>query len=264
MSDQKKPLKFTIEKKLDGTLARAGVLETPHGTIETPAFVTVGTKATVKALSPEQVRDAGAQVVLANTYHLYLEPGHEKVAHMGGLGKMMNWHGPTMTDSGGFQVFSLGAAFGEKVSKLASIKQTHSHAKSKDKPDDGYAGESLGQHTKLAKIDEDGVTFKSYRDGSEHRFTPERSIEIQHAIGADMIFVFDECTSPGADYEYQKSAGQNAVSTITSQNQMLRNRDFSASCRAAAMKTSVSFPPRKSARWISTASASAALLIKKT
>lgn len=206
----KKPLKFTVEKTLPGTLARAAVIETPHGSIKTPAFVTVGTKATVKSLTPEMVKSLGGQVVLANTYHLYLEPGHEMVAKMGGLHTMMNWSGPTMTDSGGFQVFSLGAAFGEKVGKLANVggKDAHSHAKKKEKPvtEDGYAGESLGQHEKLAKIDEEGVTFKSYRDGSEHRFTPEYSIEIQHAIGADMIFVFDECTSPAAPYEYQKAA----------------------------------------------------------
>ena len=210
----KKPIKFTIEKKLPGTLARAGVIDTPHGKIQTPAFVTVGTKATVKSLTPEMVKDLGGQVVLANTYHLYLEPGHEMVAKMGGLNKMMNWDGPTMTDSGGFQVFSLGAAFGEKVGKLAMPEKKeeqqdkHSHATRKEKlvSGDGYEGESLGQHAKLAKIDEDGVTFKSYRDGSEHRFTPERSIEIQHNIGADMIFVFDECTSPAETYEYQKQA----------------------------------------------------------
>ena len=121
------PFSFKIEKRLKdsaknaasdagevlrNTRARAGVITTPHGTIETPAFVTVGTKATVKALTPEQVSALGAQVVLANTYHLYLEPGHELVEKAGGLSKMMNWPGPTMTDSGGFQVFSLGAAFG--------------------------------------------------------------------------------------------------------------------------------------------------------
>lgn len=203
------PIKFSIEKRLPGTLARAGAISTPHGDIRTPAFVTVGTKATVKSLTPEMVKDLGAQVVLSNTYHLYLEPGHEKVAMMGGLHKMMNWHGPTMTDSGGFQVFSLGAAFGEKIGKLANVggtKDAHSHAGKKQTAEDGYAGETLGQHQKLAKIDEEGVTFKSYRDGSEHRFTPERSIEIQHAIGADMIFVFDECTSPAAPHEYQKAA----------------------------------------------------------
>jgi len=184
-------INFKIEKKLDNGLGRAGVLTTPHGDIETPAFVTVGTKATVKALSPEQVASLGAQVVLANTYHLFLQPGDEIVRDAGGLHKFMNWDGPTMTDSGGFQAFSLGAAFGTSVSKIAKG----------DKEERGSQEEPA-----LAKIDEDGVTFKSPLDGSEHKFTPERSIEIQHNIGADMIFAFDECTSPNASYEYQKEA----------------------------------------------------------
>lgn len=187
-------LSFKIVKKISG-LGRAGILSTPHGDIKTPAFVTVGTKATVKALTPEQVADLGAQVVLANTYHLYLEPGDEIVRSAGGFGKFMNWHGPTMTDSGGFQVFSLGVAFGSKVSKLSKVPQTVS--------DEIEEGDTAG---KLAKIDEDGVTFKSYKDGSVHRFTPERSMEIQHNLGADMFFAFDECTSPIAPYEYQKEA----------------------------------------------------------
>lgn len=192
-----KSISFKIEKKMAG-LGRAGVLSTPHGDIKTPAFVTVGTKATVKALTPEMIRDLGAQVVLANTYHLYLEPGDEIVRSAGGFGKFMNWHGPTMTDSGGFQVFSLGAAFGTKVGKLSKV--THEEIVGGDEIEGGdVAG-------KLAKIDEDGVTFKSYKDGSEHRFTPERSMEIQHNLGADMIFAFDECTSPSAPYEYQKEA----------------------------------------------------------
>ncbi len=191
-----KPIQFTIEHRLTGKLGRAGTLITPHGTIQTPAFVTVGTKATVKSLTPEQVKSLGAQVVLANTYHLYLQPGEEVMREAGGLHKFMNWDGPTMTDSGGFQVFSLGAAFGTKVGKLAKVGEV-------------IVGEEIergDEAGKLAKIDEDGVTFKSYKDGSVHRFTPERSMEIQHAIGADMIFVFDECTSPAAPYEYQREA----------------------------------------------------------
>lgn len=192
-----KPISFKIEKKMNG-LGRAGVLVTPHGVINTPAFVTVGTKATVKALTPEQVADLGAQVVLANTYHLYLEPGDEIVRDAGGFGKFMNWHGPTMTDSGGFQVFSLGAAFGSKVGKLSKVVQGEVVSGDEIEP-----SEEAG---KLAKIDEDGVTFKSYKDGSVHRFTPERSMEIQHNLGADIFFAFDECTSPAAPYEYQKEA----------------------------------------------------------
>ncbi len=186
--------KFNIVKKLDGTLARAGEIHTPNGVILTPSFVTVGTKATVKSLSPEQVRDLGAQVVLANTYHLYLEPGDKIVAAHGGFPKMMNWHGPTMTDSGGFQVFSLGTAFDQKVSKLSKVEQITDETP--------YAISEKA----LAKIDEDGVTFKSYKDGSEHRFTPERSMEIQWNLGADIIFAFDECTSPMAPEKYQREA----------------------------------------------------------
>ncbi|KKT59077.1 MAG: Queuine tRNA-ribosyltransferase, partial [Parcubacteria group bacterium GW2011_GWC1_44_26] len=193
-------ISFKIEKKMPGqkALGRAGTITTPHGDVKTPAFVTVGTKATVKALTPEMVADLGAQVVLANTYHLYLEPGDELVRDAGGFGKFMNWKGPTMTDSGGFQVFSLGAAFGSKVGKLSKVLQGEVIT--------GDEVEREDEAGKLAKIDEDGVTFKSYKDGSIHRFTPERSMEIQHNLGADMFFAFDECTSPMAPYEYQKEA----------------------------------------------------------
>ena len=105
-----KPLKFEIHKELDGTLGRVGTITTPHGDIQTPAFVTVGTKGTVKSLTPEQIKETGVQTIICNTYHLYLQPGPEQVAKMGGLHKAMNWNGPLLTDSGGFQVFSLGAA----------------------------------------------------------------------------------------------------------------------------------------------------------
>lgn len=185
---------FEIIKKF-GRLGRVGKITTPHGDIETPSFVVVGTKATVKSLTPEMLESLGTQVVLANTYHLYLEPGADIVATAGGFPKFMNWNGPTMTDSGGFQVFSLGAAFGERVSKVAKATDL-------EIPDDGGTGNS----GKLAKIDEDGVTFRSHIDGSEHRFTPESSMDVQWKLGADMIFAFDECTSPQATYEYQKSA----------------------------------------------------------
>lgn len=187
---------FEIIKKDKNSLARAGVIHTPHGDIQTPAFVTVGTKATVKAMTPEMVASLGAQVVLANTYHLYLEPGDEIVRDGGGLAKFMNWNGPTMTDSGGFQVFSLGEAFGTKVSKVASGEM----------PVFSDRDDTKSEHEKMATIDEEGVNFKSYLDGSGHRFTPERSMEIQWNLGADMIFAFDECTSPLAPHEYQKEA----------------------------------------------------------
>ncbi len=156
----------------------------------------VGTKGTIKALTPEQTEELGAQVVLSNTYHLYLQPGHELIQKMGGLGKMMNWKGPTMTDSGGFQVFSLGVAYGNGIGKFAKEELFLPNAK-RDK------GEEVA---KLVKIDSDGVMFRSFIDGSAHYFTPERSIEIQHAIGADMIFAFDECTAPTENRHYQREA----------------------------------------------------------
>lgn len=191
---------FEITKKsAEAPLARIGVIHTPHGDIKTPAFITVGTKATVKALTSEQVRDAvGAQAVLANTYHLYLEPGDEIVAKHGGFPKMMGWSGPSFTDSGGFQVFSLGQALGHGVSKIATSEEISKRE-----------AEQLVQesaHEKMATIDEDGVTFKSVIDGSEHRFTPERSMQIQHNLGADIFFAFDECTSPLAPVAYQREA----------------------------------------------------------
>jgi queuine tRNA-ribosyltransferase len=181
-------------------LARVGTIKTPHGDIQTPAFIAVGTKATVKALTVEDVHLTGAQAVLANTYHLYLEPGHKLVDQAGGFGKFMNWNGPTFTDSGGFQVFSLGQAYGKGVSKVATTK-----AADLNEAIDNDGRESNGQGS-LVDIDEDGVTFKSHIDGSSHRFTPELSMDIQHALGADIFFAFDECTSPMAPHEYQLQA----------------------------------------------------------
>lgn len=191
---------FEIIKKSDeAQLARAGIIHTPHGDIHTPAFVTVGTKATVKSLTSSQIREyVGGEVVLANTYHLYLQPGDDLVAKHGGFAKMMGWTGPTFTDSGGFQVFSLGQALGHGVSKIATseeISKRETVEKEKEKT-----------HERLAVIDDDGVTFKSVIDGSVHRFTPERSMQIQHNLGADMFFAFDECTSPLAPIAYQKEA----------------------------------------------------------
>lgn len=196
---------FEIIKKSNETpLARAGIIHTPHGDVKTPAFITVGTKATVKALTVDDVKDkVGAQCVLANTYHLYLQPGDELVARHGGFAKMMGWQKngqqlPTFTDSGGFQVFSLGQAIGHGVSKIATSDEISKRETSEQ--------EKEMTHERLAKIDDDGVTFKSIHDGSEHRFTPERSMQIQHNLGADMFFAFDECTSPLAPVEYQKKA----------------------------------------------------------
>lgn len=185
---------YTINNRLSKTKARTGTIKTPHGEIQTPAFITVGTAATVKALTPEQVSSLGAQAVLANTYHLYLRPGSEIVKKAGGLHRFMNWQGPMFTDSGGFQVFSLGEAFGSGVSKVAS---------GEDMPN------SVGQrhsHAKQAKITNDGVTFFSHLDGQKHYLDAEKSMQIQHKLGADIIFAFDECTSPQAEYSYQQTA----------------------------------------------------------
>lgn len=194
-----KPIRFSATKTHGR--ARAGVLSTPHGDIQTPAFVPVATKANVKGVLPETLAALGAQVALANTYHLYLQPGEEIVRAAGGLGQFMNWDKPTMTDSGGFQVFSLGAAYGKTITKIAKGEEN-----ANEQGVSVYDESVQSQHGQLAIIDEEGVTFTSHLDGSLHRFTPERSIEIQHALGADMFFAFDECTSPTADYEYQKDA----------------------------------------------------------
>ncbi len=181
-----KALEFEIHHRLDGALARTGTITTPHGTIETPAFIPVGTKATLKALTPEQLEGVGAQAVLANAYHLYLRPGHELIDRAGGLNAFMNWKKPTFTDSGGFQVMSLGVGF-KKVIDM-----------------DGQTDEKpLAKKDKLAWIDNNGVRFKSHLDGSYHYFTPELSMQIQHGIGADITFAFDELTTLHHDYDYQ-------------------------------------------------------------
>lgn len=205
-------MKFTVQTKIPNGRGRAGIIETDHGVIETPAFIPVGTKATIKSLTPEQVRDhVGAQAILANTYHLYLQPGREILKKAGGLGKFMNWTGPTFTDSGGFQAFSLGSSKGRKVGKIAGKINTKEEIEvnendSNDLADKLSENDQNNNEVNLAKIDDDGVTFKSIIDGSTHIFTPERSIEIQQAIGADIIFAFDECISPQESYERQKKA----------------------------------------------------------
>jgi queuine tRNA-ribosyltransferase len=152
----------------------------------------------VKSLTPEQVKELGAETVLANTYHLYLEPGDERIKNMGGLNKVMNWNGPTMTDSGGFQVFSLGAAYGKNISKLT---------KTGSEPELllPEVSEELAK-AKPAQISEEGVSFRSHIDGSSHYFTPKKSIDIQHNLGADIIVAFDECTSPNEPFTYQRQA----------------------------------------------------------
>ncbi|MBB2995269.1 queuine tRNA-ribosyltransferase [Paeniglutamicibacter cryotolerans] len=171
-------------------LGRTGVIRTPHGDIKTPAFIAVGTKATVKAILPEAVAELGAQAVLANAYHLYLQPGSELLDAAGGLGKFMNWPLPTFTDSGGFQVMSLGSGF-KKVIDMKSVDQSG--------PDDAVAP---GKE-RLANVDDDGVWFKSHLDGSKHRFSPEISMRVQHEIGADIMFAFDELTTLQNSRGYQ-------------------------------------------------------------
>ncbi len=171
---------------------RAGVIHTPHGDIQTPAFIPVGTKATVKGLTPQQVSDLGAQAVLANAYHLFLQPGSESVDTTGGLGKFMHWPGPTFTDSGGFQVMSLGVGFRKVISMdQAAHESAAVIAKNKER---------------LAHVDEDGVTFKSFINGDLHRFTPEVSMRVQHELGADIIFAFDELTTLLNSRAYQEDS----------------------------------------------------------
>lgn len=170
-----KAQRFKIIQK-DGK-ARAGKIETTHGIIETPSFIPVGTKATVKALTPRDLKEIGVLVVLANTYHLSLQPGADLIKKMGGLHKFMNWDRPLMTDSGGFQVFSLGVALEHGSSKV--LKPDENDLEVKSKP-------------RLNQITEEGVTFQSHLDGSKHILTPESSIEIQHKLGADFIVSFDD------------------------------------------------------------------------
>ncbi|HIU25301.1 MAG TPA: tRNA guanosine(34) transglycosylase Tgt [Candidatus Copromorpha excrementigallinarum] len=158
---------YQLIKKDERTKARRGMVHTPHGTIQTPVFMPVGTAATVKAMKPEDVRAMGADIILSNTYHLYLRPGHEVVREAGGLHDFMNWGGAILTDSGGFQVFSLGA---------------------------------------MRKIREEGVEFRSHIDGSKHMLSPEKSMEVQNALGSDIIMAFDECAPYPADRQYVKDS----------------------------------------------------------
>lgn len=160
---------YELIKQCSKTGARVGRLYTPHGVFDTPIFMPVGTQATVKAMSPDELKDMGAGIILSNTYHLYLRPGHDLVAEAGGLHKFMQWDRGILTDSGGFQVFSLGP---------------------------------------LRKITEEGVTFRSHLDGSKHFLSPEKATEVQMALGADIIMAFDECVPYPADYEYARQSTQ--------------------------------------------------------
>lgn len=173
---------FTIQSQ-DG-YARAGVFSTPHGDIETPIFMPVGTQATVKGLNRDQILAIGSQIILSNTYHLYLRPGHELISSFGGLHEFMNINLPILTDSGGFQVFSLG-----------NLKHGP----------DAMASETI-KIENLVKITEDGVEFRSHLDGSKHLFTPEYAMEIQSHLGADIIMAFDECAPGHSTHEYARAA----------------------------------------------------------
>ncbi|MCU0264089.1 MAG: tRNA guanosine(34) transglycosylase Tgt [Candidatus Nanopelagicales bacterium] len=171
-------------------MARTGVITTPHGQIRTPAFIPVGTKATVKGVLPESASALGAQAVLANAYHLYLQPGADLVDAAGGLGAFMNWPGPTFTDSGGFQVMSLGVGFKKVLAMTAdTVTADDVIAPGKDR---------------LAHVDDEGVSFVSHINGSTHRFTPESSMLVQHQLGADIMFAFDECTTLMNTRAYQE------------------------------------------------------------
>jgi queuine tRNA-ribosyltransferase len=176
--------KFEIIAKDKKTRARVGKITTAHGIIDTPVFVPVGTKASVRSLAPQDLKDLKVQIVFANTYHLHLQPGEDIVKDFGGVAKFMVWNGPTITDSGGFQVFSLA----KKTVKFIEDK------------------EDKESEEALVKITEDGVMFRSHIDGSKHMFTPEKSIEIQKKLGADLILAFDECAPHPSTYEYTKSA----------------------------------------------------------
>lgn len=160
-------VRYELIKICKQTGARLGRLHTPHGVIETPIFMPVGTQATVKAMTPEELKDIGSQIILSNTYHLYMRPGHDLIERAGGLHKFMNWDKPILTDSGGFQVFSLGP---------------------------------------LRKIKEEGVEFRSHLDGSKHFLSPEKATEIQNALGSDIIMAFDECAPYPADRQYVKNS----------------------------------------------------------
>ncbi len=184
---------FKIIKKDSKSKARAGIISTPHGDIQTPSFVPVGTQGTVKAVSPRDLREMGVQIVLANTYHLHLRPGEDLVKKFGGLAKFMSWNGPTMTDSGGFQVFSLGV--GKEGGGVKFLREEKSKI-----------AEDVAPQVRLNKITEEGVTFQSHIDGSTHKLNPESSIEIQEKLGADLIVAFDDLESPRYSHDKTKNS----------------------------------------------------------
>ncbi len=196
------PAAFGFDLLRRDGVARRGRLRTPHGVVETPAFVAVGTQATVKGVDPAVVAATGTQVLFANTYHLYLRPGAELVAAHGGLHRFMAWDRPILTDSGGFQVFSLGASIEHRVGKVANIFP--------DEPGGSATGAGAPRLAtavgSMVEVGEDEVHFVSHVDGSRHVFTPEKSIAVQRALGADVVLAFDECTSPLHDEAYTRAS----------------------------------------------------------
>ena len=178
---------FEYVKPLKNSRARLGKITTPHGVIETPAFIFCATKAAIKGLTPIQMKEAGTQVILSNTYHLMIQPGSKLIQEMGGLHKFMNWNGPILTDSGGFQIFSLG--HGSVAQEIKGNRQTTNK-----------------RNKYLIKITEEGAVFRSYTDGSKHLLTPEKSIQIQRELGADLIVVLDECTPFHVNKEYTRKS----------------------------------------------------------
>lgn len=190
---------FSIINRDSKTSARVGELVTPHGTIVTPTCLPVGTQASVKALSPDDLYSLGISGIFANTYHLYLRPGAETISKLGGIHKFMRWDGPIFTDSGGYQVFSLGFALEHNVGKVVKLFGDEIIS---SLPEPRIR--SLVIRQKLCKVDDGGATFVSHLDGSVHYFTPEISMRVQQMLGSDIVLALDECTSPLSDYDYTK------------------------------------------------------------
>ena len=194
---------FELQHKDKHCQARTGIMHTDHGDIPTPIFMPVGTQAAVKTLDQADLEKLDAKIILGNTYHLHLRPGEDLIDSFGGLHKFMNWPRPILTDSGGFQVFSLGLQRDIKENKKAL---QHKNTSTLQHDNTATRQQNSTNNQKLVEIDEDGVTFRSHLDGSSHRFTPESATEIQHKIGADIIMAFDECTPDAANYDYTKEA----------------------------------------------------------
>jgi queuine tRNA-ribosyltransferase/7-cyano-7-deazaguanine tRNA-ribosyltransferase len=198
---------FTVVKKLDKSLARAGILETAHGVVETPVFMPVGTQGTVKSLTPQDLGQIGAQIILGNTYHLYLRPGANIIKELGGLHRFMGWAKPIITDSGGFQAFSLGAMIVHEVKKVSKPSGLGEDRKRKVTWTKEDKEKALKEKAPLvSRITEEGVEFLSHLDGSKHLLSPEKSIEVQLNIGADICLVLDELLSPLHSPEYVKES----------------------------------------------------------